>query len=40
MGTVADETVEEDDQSDPWKKLKDFARSAANGALKWLRDNL
>ncbi|XP_024179262.1 chaperone protein DnaJ isoform X4 [Rosa chinensis] len=35
-----DETVEEDDQSDPWKKLKDFAGSLANGALKWLRDNL
>ncbi|XP_024179261.1 chaperone protein DnaJ isoform X3 [Rosa chinensis] len=35
-----DETVEEDDQSDPWKKLKDFAGSVANGALKWLRDNL
>ncbi|KAM5578721.1 hypothetical protein ABKV19_008837 [Rosa sericea] len=40
VGTVADETVEEDDQSDPWKKLKDFAGSVANGALKWLRDNL
>ncbi|KAL6143205.1 hypothetical protein ACLB2K_053900 [Fragaria x ananassa] len=40
VGTVADETVEEEDSSDPWKKLKDFAGSVANGALKWLRDNL
>ena len=25
VGTVAGETVEEEDSSDPWKKLKDFA---------------
>ncbi|KAK9923098.1 hypothetical protein M0R45_031532 [Rubus argutus] len=39
VGTVSDETTE-GDQSDPWKKLKDFAGSVANGAVKWLRDNL
>lgn len=28
------------DQNDLWEKLKDFAGSAANGVLKWLKDNL
>lgn len=28
------------EESDLWQKLKDFAGSAANGALKWLKDNL
>ncbi|CAO2815237.1 unnamed protein product [Amaranthus hypochondriacus] len=36
-----EESEESGDQSDdPWKKLKDFAGSVANGALKWIRDNL
>ncbi|XP_021731811.1 uncharacterized protein LOC110698641 isoform X2 [Chenopodium quinoa] len=35
-----EESKESGDQNDPWKKLKDFAGSVANGALKWLRDNL
>lgn len=29
-----------EDEEDIWKKLKDFAGSVANGALKWIRDNL
>ncbi|KAK9281415.1 hypothetical protein L1049_004316 [Liquidambar formosana] len=48
MGTVTEKTEESGDQNseesgdqdDPWKKLKDFAGSVANGALKWLKDNL
>ncbi|KAB2612780.1 dnaJ-like protein 1 [Pyrus ussuriensis x Pyrus communis] len=40
VGTTGEKTEEGDDQDDPWKKLKDFAGSVANGALKWLRDNL
>lgn len=36
----ADDTDEVGDQNDVWKKLKDFAGSVANGALKWLKDNL
>ncbi|KAF5741745.1 chaperone protein dnaJ 1 mitochondrial isoform X1 [Tripterygium wilfordii] len=35
--TKADEL---EDQNDIWQKLKDFAGSVANGALKWLKDNL
>lgn len=35
-----DDTDEAGDQNDVWKKLKDFAGSVANGALKWLKDNL
>ncbi|CAM8953848.1 unnamed protein product [Rhodiola kirilowii] len=27
-------------ENDIWKKLKDFAGSVANGAMKWLKDNL
>lgn len=40
VGTVAEKNEEPEDQNDPWKKLKDFAGSVANGALKWLKDNL
>ncbi|CAB4272849.1 unnamed protein product [Prunus armeniaca] len=40
VGTVEEKTDEGEDQNDPWKKLKDFAGSVANGALKWLTDNL
>ncbi|KAF7124887.1 hypothetical protein RHSIM_Rhsim12G0190700 [Rhododendron simsii] len=38
--SVAEDTNEEGDQNDLWKKLKGFAGSVANGALKWLKDNL
>ncbi|XP_021844411.1 uncharacterized protein [Spinacia oleracea] len=38
--TDTEESKESEDQNDPLKKLKDFAGSVANGALKWLRDNL
>lgn len=31
---------ESEDENDPWKKLKDFAGSIANGAMKWFKDNL
>jgi molecular chaperone DnaJ len=37
---VAEKTEESVDQNDPWKKLKEFAGSVANGALRWLKDNL
>ncbi|XWS16485.1 hypothetical protein CRYUN_Cryun34aG0092100 [Craigia yunnanensis] len=40
VGKDADKTEESADQNDLWTKLKDFAGSAANGALKWLKDNL
>ncbi|KAB2611459.1 dnaJ-like protein subfamily A member 2 [Pyrus ussuriensis x Pyrus communis] len=40
VGSDGEKTEEAGDQDDPWKKLKDFAGSVANGALKWLRDNL
>ncbi|TXG69385.1 hypothetical protein EZV62_004320 [Acer yangbiense] len=41
-GTAAEQNEESGDQDDddPWKKLKNFAGSVANGALKWLKDNL
>ncbi|KAL5756509.1 hypothetical protein ACOSQ2_021255 [Xanthoceras sorbifolium] len=40
-GTAAEKNEESGEQDDdPWKKLKDFAGSVANGALKWLKDNL
>ncbi|KAK3219310.1 hypothetical protein Dsin_013280 [Dipteronia sinensis] len=41
-GTVAEQNEESGDQNDddPWKKLTNFAGSVANGALKWLKDNL
>lgn len=44
--TESSRRVESDDpekpkeQNDLWKKLTDFAGSAANGILKWLKDNL
>lgn len=34
------ESQESADENNLWKKLKDVAGSAVNGALKWLRDNL
>ncbi|PSR96066.1 Chaperone protein like [Actinidia chinensis var. chinensis] len=37
---ITETTDESEDQDDLWKKLKDFAGSIANGALKWLKDNL
>ncbi|KAF7814385.1 Chaperone protein dnaJ [Senna tora] len=37
---VEDKSEQSEDQDDIWKKLKDFVGSAANGALKWLKDNL
>ncbi|XVF86425.1 hypothetical protein PTKIN_Ptkin18bG0038900 [Pterospermum kingtungense] len=40
VGTDAKKTEESADKNDLWTKLKDFAGSAANGALKWLKDNL
>uniref|UniRef100_A0A5B7B3M6 Chaperone protein DnaJ n=1 Tax=Davidia involucrata TaxID=16924 RepID=A0A5B7B3M6_DAVIN len=40
VGSVSEETDESGGQNDPWKKLKDFAGSVANGALNWLKDNL
>ncbi|XP_010906719.1 uncharacterized protein [Elaeis guineensis] len=44
--TDSQQSVEAEDldqsggQNDFWQKLKDFAGSVANGALKWLKDNL
>ncbi|KAF8103358.1 hypothetical protein N665_0188s0296 [Sinapis alba] len=32
--------TEQEEENDLWKNIKDFAGSVANGALKWLRDNL
>ncbi|XVE91281.1 hypothetical protein DITRI_Ditri20bG0141000 [Diplodiscus trichospermus] len=40
VGKDAEKTEESADQNDLWTKLKDFAGSVANGALKWLKDNL
>ncbi|XP_061351279.1 uncharacterized protein LOC133296332 isoform X2 [Gastrolobium bilobum] len=37
---VAEKTEQSEDQNDIWNRLKDFAGSVANGALKWLKDNL
>ncbi|XP_021895931.1 uncharacterized protein LOC110813197 [Carica papaya] len=37
---VAEKVEESEDQNDLWKKLTVFAGSVANGALKWLKDNL
>ncbi|KAM3747869.1 hypothetical protein ACB098_05G068100 [Castanea mollissima] len=37
---VAEKKEESVDQNDVWNKLKDFAGSVANGALRWLKDNL
>ncbi|XP_010250190.1 PREDICTED: uncharacterized protein LOC104592493 [Nelumbo nucifera] len=38
--TDTEKTEESADQNDLWQKIKDFAGSVANGALKWLKDNL
>ncbi|XP_020228294.1 uncharacterized protein LOC109809402 isoform X1 [Cajanus cajan] len=38
--TVEEKTEKPEDENDVWNKLKDFAGSVANGALKWLKDNL
>ncbi|XP_074582626.1 uncharacterized protein LOC141838902 [Curcuma longa] len=35
-----DSEREQSSQNDFWQSLKDFAGSVANGALKWLKDNL
>ncbi|XVF26544.1 hypothetical protein REPUB_Repub14bG0026600 [Reevesia pubescens] len=40
VGTDSEKTEESADQNDLWTKLKDFAGSVANGAFKWLKDNL
>lgn len=37
---VAEKKEESVDQNDVWNKLKEFAGSVANGALRWLKDNL
>ncbi|XP_007023259.2 PREDICTED: chaperone protein DnaJ [Theobroma cacao] len=39
-GKDVEKTEEPADQNDPWTKLKAFAGSVANGALKWLKGNL
>lgn len=39
MDSVTEEKDQSEEQEDPWKKLKDFAGSVANGALKWFKDN-
>ncbi|XP_065867528.1 uncharacterized protein [Euphorbia lathyris] len=36
----SDQSRESGDGNEVWQKLKDFAGSVANGALKWLKDNL
>uniref|UniRef100_A0A7C9AJS1 J domain-containing protein n=1 Tax=Opuntia streptacantha TaxID=393608 RepID=A0A7C9AJS1_OPUST len=36
----SEEGQDSEDENNLWKKLKDVAGSVANGALKWLRDNL
>ncbi|KAI4355760.1 hypothetical protein L6164_004503 [Bauhinia variegata] len=38
--TAAEKSEESEGQNDAWKQLKDFAGCVANGALKWLKDNL
>lgn len=38
--TVEEKTEKSEDENDVWNKLKDFAGSVANGALKWFKDNL
>lgn len=37
---VTENKDEPEDKKDLWKKLKDFAGSVANGAMKWFKDNL
>ncbi|KAI3868725.1 hypothetical protein MKW98_008810 [Papaver atlanticum] len=36
----SEKSDESEEEIDLWKTLKDFAGSVANGALKWLKDNL
>ncbi|XP_050232713.1 uncharacterized protein LOC126681256 [Mercurialis annua] len=39
--TVEEKKTEEaEDENDVWKKVKDFAGSIADGAMKWFKDNL
>ncbi|CAJ1955046.1 unnamed protein product [Sphenostylis stenocarpa] len=38
--TVEEQSEKSEEENDVWNKLKDFAGSVANGALKWLKDNL
>ncbi|KAI6672005.1 hypothetical protein NL676_006890 [Syzygium grande] len=35
-----EKTEDSGDENDLWKKLKELAGSVANGALKWMKDNL
>ncbi|KAJ0231705.1 CR-type domain-containing protein [Hirschfeldia incana] len=37
---VKEKSQEPEQENDLWKNIKDIAGSVANGALKWLRDNL
>lgn len=37
---VREKSQEPEQENDLWKNIKDFAGSVANGAMKWLRDNL
>ncbi|XP_047162289.1 chaperone protein DnaJ isoform X2 [Vigna umbellata] len=38
--TSEEKSEKSEDENDVWNKLKDFAGSVANGAFKWLKDNL
>ncbi|KAF8393160.1 hypothetical protein HHK36_021401 [Tetracentron sinense] len=40
IGVDTEKAEEPGAQNDLWQKLKDFTGSVANGALKWLKDNL
>ncbi|KAL0425116.1 UNVERIFIED_CONTAM: Chaperone protein DnaJ [Sesamum radiatum] len=40
QSSITEKKDESEDQDDLWKKLKDFAGSVANGALKWFKDNI
>ncbi|KAJ4954072.1 hypothetical protein NE237_030904 [Protea cynaroides] len=40
MGTDSEKTEDSGDPNDFWQSLRNFAGSVANGALKWLKDNL
>lgn len=37
---VTDDATKSGNRDDLWKKLKNYAGSVANGALRWLKDNL
>eukprot|EP00262_Sarcandra_glabra_P007492 TRINITY_DN20338_c0_g1_i1.p1 TRINITY_DN20338_c0_g1~~TRINITY_DN20338_c0_g1_i1.p1 ORF type:complete len:495 (+),score=76.26 TRINITY_DN20338_c0_g1_i1:159-1643(+) len=39
-GVDSEKSEQSVSENDLWQKLKDFAGSAANGALKWLKDNI